>query len=218
MNGLLALILIVGAIYFFRRWTSSTKPPTSSPKQLIANITDFDHLPDKFIVADIETTGFSAAKDKIIEISAIKVQRDSNSYNSLTVLIDPGIKIPAKITKITGITDKMVRGEGKIENELKEFLHFFEELPLVFYNASFDMKFLKEAAKKIGREINNEVIDALQLAKLAFPDLKNHKLSTVANHLKISTGGAHRALNDCAITLQVFNRASQKIEKKSGTS
>ena len=211
MKGFLVLILIVGAIFFFRKCSRSTKSTTSSPKQLISSITDVDHLPEQFIVADIETTGFSAAKDKIIEISAIKVHRDSNNHNTLTALINPGIKIPAKITEITGITDKMVIDEGKIEDELKEFLHFFGELPLVFYNASFDIKFLKEAAKMIGIEIHNEVIDALQIARIAFPNLTNHKLSTVANHLSISTDGAHRALNDCAITLQVFNRASQRI-------
>jgi DNA polymerase III epsilon subunit family exonuclease len=211
MKGFLLLILIVGAIYLFKRLFRSAKSVTKSPTQLIANTTDSDHLPEQFIVADIETTGFSATKDKIIEISAIKIHRNSNNHNTLTALINPGIRIPAKITKITGITDKMVRGEGKIEDELKEFLHFFGELPLVFYNASFDMKFLKEAAKMIGREINNEVIDALQIARMAFPNLTNHKLSTVANHLNISTEGAHRALNDCAITLQVFNRASGQI-------
>ena len=211
MKGFLVLILIICAILFFRRWSRSTKFTLSSPKQLITNTADVDHLPEQFIVADMETTGLSAAKDKIIEISAIKVHRDSNNHKTLTALINPGIKIPAKITQITGITDKMLKGEGKIEDELKEFLHFFSDLPLVFYNARFDIRFLKEAAKKIGREIDNEVIDALQIAKMAFPDLKNHKLSTVANRLNISTEGAHRALNDCAITLQVFNRASQKI-------
>ena len=211
MKGFLLLILIVGAIFFFKRWYRSTKPAASSPERLITTTTDVDHLPEQFIVADIETTGFSAAKDKIIEISAIKVHRDSNNHNTLTALINPGVRIPAKITKITGITDRMVRGEGKIEDELKEFLHFFGELPLVFYNASFDIKFLKEAVKIIGKEIHNEVIDALQIARKAFPDLANHKLSTVANHLNISTEGAHRALNDCAITLQVFSRASQKV-------
>lgn len=221
MKTFLIIIFAVAIIYFLKKLAESeseTEKPEKLPRlsyiKLNGDLTDIGDIPEQFIVADIETTGLNPTTDNIIEISALKVKKGDDKHLNLTALVNPGKNIPTHITEITGITDQMVKGEDKIEKVMRELLDFFEDLPLVFYNANFDMKFLRAAAKKIGGEINNEIIDALPIARKAFPDLKNHKLSTVANHLNIDTDGAHRASDDCGITLMVLNHATHKLAQR----
>jgi len=216
MKIIAILVLIVIAYFYFKGKSGSGgagKIPRLSYLKFNAKLTDIDSIQEQFIVVDIETTGFTPATGKIIEVSAIKVKKGADQHLNLSALVDPGINIPAEITEITGITDQMVKGEEKIETVMIELLDFLEDLPLVFYNANFDMKFLRTAAKKIGREINNNIIDALPIARKAFPDLKNHKLSTVANHLNINTDSAHRASDDCATTMMVLEHANHELAK-----
>lgn len=212
MKIIAILFLMIFAYYIYKAYSESAKKiPRLSYLKFDAKLTDIDSIPDNFIVADIETTGFTPKTARIIEVSAIKIKKGEDQHLNLNALVDPGTPIPAEITELTGITDKMVKWEDKIEKVIIEFLDFFEDLPIVFYNANFDMRFLRAAAKKVGREINNEVIDALPIARKAFPELKNHKLSTVANHLNINSDGAHRASDDCGMTLMVLEHASHKL-------
>ena len=168
-------------------------------------------LPAHFVVVDIETTGLSANTESIIEIAAIKVRLDeANHYAAHAALVDPGREVPPIITQLTGITSDMVRGRRGIDEEIQAFLDFVGPDPLVFYFAEFDMKFLRKAARAVGRAINNPVIDAVPIAHRAFPRAPDHKLTTLANLMGLSNDGAHRALHDCLTTLRLIQYARAK--------
>jgi len=189
-----AILLIVLYIYFGRKKT------------------DINVLPKQFVVVDIETTGLDSSKHEIIEIGAIKVNRDSTNHETFQALIKPTIKIPKKITQITGITQDMIDSDGEdIESVLNEFIEFIGDLRLVAFNAQFDMGFLKVAAKNYDLSINNKYSCALKMARRAWHGLDSYKLVDLASLGGASTKGNHRALKDCELALTVYASAASKL-------
>ena len=175
----------------------------------------FKLLPRKFIILDLETTGLSPLNDEIIEIGAVLITLGESSHKTFQQLIKPKKKIPARITTITGISQNMVDECGvTIEEALPRFLEFIGDLPLVTYNAEFDMGFLWSAAKKNNIEIKNRYTCALKRTRRAWPGLPSYKLAYIAEVTKISDENQHRALGDCYRTAHIFLAATCAVNRK----
>jgi DNA polymerase III epsilon subunit family exonuclease len=175
-------------------------------------------LPERFVVFDLETTGLKPDTHEIIEIGAIRVNRDSDNHETFQALLKPTKKIPAKITEITGITQDMVERDGDpLEILLPQFLDFVGDLPLVSYNAEFDMAFLTAAIKKtqVDKRIKNRASCALKMARRAWPGLKSYRLPDLAKMGNLSDEDTHRALGDCKRTLIVYTAAAAKLKSAS---
>ena len=223
--GLIGLALLFILVYFVR---SSNKPDeqpaitiTQAQEQQIARrapnlgIALSALLPENFIVLDLETTGFNSANDEIIEIGAIRVNLGSENHDTFSTLVKPQKKIPKKITGITGITQEMIDAEGTESKEaLAGFIQFIGDLPLVTYNAEFDMAFLYSAAKKHGFAINNKYTCALKRARRAWPGRESYRLVDIAKDGKLSDEDTHRALGDCKRALIVFTAATSELGQK----
>ena len=166
-----------------------------------------------YAVIDIETTGFSPISDKIIEIGAVKIENRVIT-EEFHQLINPGIPIPHKITEITGITSDMVADKPAIEEVLPLFMKFCANSIIVAHNANFDMGFIKHNAKKQGLDCDFEVLDTLEISRRLFPNLKNHKLDTVANHLDIELFEHHRATDDVQATARIFLKCEKIADNK----
>jgi DNA polymerase III epsilon subunit family exonuclease len=168
---------------------------------------------DSFVVFDIETTGLHAGNNEIIEIAAIKIANINNiEHDTFNALIKPKKSIPANITKITGITNEMIENADDIKTVLKDFCEFIEDYPLVGHNIDFDVKFVSNKANKCNIEFKNKMlIDTLPLSKKAFPELDNHKLTTLAEHIGINVDRNHRALDDVLATLYVYTVSTQLL-------
>jgi DNA polymerase-3 subunit alpha (Gram-positive type) len=160
-------------------------------------------LTGTYVVFDIETTGFSPINDGITEIGAVKVINGSIEARYST-FVNPEKTIPAKVVELTGITNDMVARERPISEVLPEFLEFCGDAALVAHNASFDVSFIREKARRNGVEIDPIVVDTLALAKLLLPELKRHKLNQVAKYLKISLENHHRAVDDANATAAIY--------------
>ena len=173
------------------------------------------YLPKEFVVFDLETTGLSAVQDEIIEIGAIKATMGGDEQTTFQVLIKPKRKVSKTITDITGITQDMLDLEGcNSDQAIKNFIEFIGDLPLVAYNADFDMRFLFRAAEENGLAVNNQVFCALKTTKKAFVGFENYKLSTVAQIAGLSTEGVHRSLKDCELTLKVHILSVKKLMER----
>ncbi|HZK57232.1 MAG TPA: PolC-type DNA polymerase III [Clostridia bacterium] len=168
---------------------------------------------EEFVVFDIETTGLSSKNDKITEIGAVKIKngRITGSYSSL---INPEIEIPAKITKLTGITDDMVRDKPTVETVLPEFLKFIGDRPVVAHNAGFDVAFIRENMKRIDGIFTNTIIDTLNLSRALLPNLKRHRLNIVAKELKVPLLEHHRAVDDSRATAKIFVELIEIMKSK----
>ncbi|MBQ1931319.1 MAG: PHP domain-containing protein, partial [Lachnospiraceae bacterium] len=160
-------------------------------------------LNDTFVVFDIETTGFSAMKNKIIEIGAVKVQ-GGEIVDRYSTFVNPGVPIPFEIEKLTGINDGMVLDSAPIEVILPQFLEFVGDAVLVAHNANFDMGFIEYNARQQGIPLNNTYADTLALARILLPQMSRFKLDNVAKALNISLEHHHRAVDDAETTAHIF--------------
>ena len=121
-------------------------------------------------------------------------------------LVNPECEIPYYASQVNGITDEMVEDARIFEDVLPDFLNFVEDAVLVGHNIhTFDMKFLyRECEDMYGETITNDYVDTLYMARRLVPELSHHKLVDLADYFRISTAGAHRALNDCHMNQKVY--------------
>jgi DNA polymerase III epsilon subunit family exonuclease len=166
-------------------------------------------LPAKFVVFDLETTGLDAARDEIIEIGAVRVDRNVDLDATFRTLVKPANRIPRMITRINGISQAMVDNEGiPLAQAIQQFSDFIQDLPLVSFNAQFDMGFLQNAAKRQNLVINNPASCALEMARAAWPGRKSYKLCDLAKDAGMSQAGMHHALADCKLALFIYVAAA----------
>ncbi len=170
-------------------------------------------LDDTFCVFDIETTGFSAEKDRIIEIGAVLVQ-DGKVVETFDEFVNPKIPIPFRIEKLTGINDRMVKDAGTIEEVLPRFLEFTRNAPLVGHNASFDVGFIAANAKRLGLAFDRVYTDTLVLSRMLLPKLAHHKLDNTAKELGIELENHHRACDDAGCTAGIFLKFAEMMKEK----
>lgn len=153
-------------------------------------------LPHRYIVFDIETTGFSRTDDRIIEIAATEYV-DGQPVNTFRTYVNPQRHIPNGITRLTGIRNSDVSGTPTIMEVKADILRFFGSATLVGHNIkAFDIPFLEAQLK---HHFSNPRIDTLVLAKDVFPGLPNYKLATLDHILGLGGLEHHRAENDIAI-------------------
>ncbi len=171
-------------------------------KQLVENSRN-QSFADTYVVFDIETTGFSPEKNRIIEIGAVKVT-DGKITDKFSTFVNPDVPIPFDIEKLTSINDAMVLPYPKIDVILPQFLEFVGDAALVAHNASFDVGFIGHYAEKQGLAFNPTVLDTVTMARLLLPNLNRFKLDTVAKALNISLANHHRAVDDAGCTAEIF--------------
>ena len=160
-----------------------------------------------FVVVDLETTGGSPAAAHITEVGAVKI-RGGEVLGEFQTLVNPAEPIPAFISVLTGITDRMVAGSPRIDSVLPAFLEFARDAVLVAHNAPFDIGFLKAAAARTGHEWPRfQVVDTAHLARqlVTRDEAPNRKLSTLAQLFGAATTPDHRALHDARATVDVLH-------------
>ncbi len=164
------------------------------------------YVPD-YVVFDLETTGTDCLRDQIVEISAVKV-REKTVTDTFSSLVNPQCHISAQATRVNGITDEMVADAPLLAQVLPQFLEFAGNNVLVGHNIqSFDLRFIYRAARELlGRDVENDYIDTLYMARQCLPQLRHHKLTDLAEYFQIDTQGAHRALKDCMMNQECFER------------
>lgn len=174
-----------------------------------------DQYAEDYVVFDLETTGISASEDSIIEISAVKVKGHEPAAE-FTTLVNPGTHIPAGATNVNGITDEMVKDAPVLAEVLPDFLSFIEGEILVGHNIqSFDLLFLYRAAEELlGRDVVNDYVDTLYMAKACLPQLRRHRLTDISAHFNINTQGAHRALQDCVMNQQCYEHMGKLFKEQ----
>ena len=160
-------------------------------------------LDDTYVVFDIETTGFSPEKNKIIEIGAVKVV-GGQITDRFSQFVNPEVPIPYEIEELTSIRDDMVMNAPKIEEVLPEFMKFCEGAVMVAHNAAFDMSFIKKNCDRQGLPCEFTVADTVAMARYLMPQLNRFKLDTIAKALNIVLANHHRAVDDAGCTAEIF--------------
>ncbi|MCQ2538152.1 MAG: 3'-5' exoribonuclease [Lachnospiraceae bacterium] len=161
---------------------------------------------DDYTVVDIETTGLSPEFEEIIEIGAIRV-REGKETERFSELIKPEKAISPFITNLTGISNEMVQNAREAKEVLSDFREFLGDDVIVGHNVNFDVDFLYDhCAKRELAPLSNNYIDTLKVSRRVLTSLHHHRLSDLAEYYSVSYEGAHRAVNDCAITNCCYRR------------
>ena len=157
-----------------------------------------------YTVVDIETTGLSKSYHQITEIAAVKI-RQGNIIESYETLVNPLVRIPSFITRLTGIDNELVKKAPTINQVLPSFVNFLGKDVFVAHNATFDFSFLAHRLKLQGQNLNNPRLCTRKLAHRLFPELPRKRLGDLCSHLQIQNVQAHRAMGDVQATAAVFN-------------
>lgn len=165
--------------------------------------------PNDFIVLDLETTGLDPYKCEILEIGAVKQYSGKTSY--FHQLINSKNNIPEKIVKLTGITNELILKKGiDCKQALKSFIDFAGELPIITYNAAFDINFLNESLIRQGMEqLNNKIYDLMKIVKREQLFQTDYKLETSLKTYGITSNVPHRALEDAKLAYKLMMKVNK---------
>ena len=158
---------------------------------------------DEMVVFDIETTGLSNRSCKIIEIGAVRI-KGGEIVDEMDIFVDPECPIPEEITRLTSITDEMVKGAPKEEEAVRAFLDFAGDRMLIAHNAGFDVGFIRVAAERHQLPFTNTYLDTVGLSKYVNPELKKHKLNIIAEAYGLGDFHHHRAADDATVLARIF--------------
>jgi DNA polymerase-3 subunit epsilon len=170
------------------------------------------------VMLDFETTGLSPAMgDRITEVAALRIEggRVTGRYVSL---VNCGVRIPAFITSLTGITQDMVDGAPSASRVVPELLDFIGGDALAAHNASFDEKFLVAEGERVGRRCGHEhLVCSLKLSRRVFPGLPSYKLGQLSRQLGIAfRSRAHRAEADAEVAAEVLLHIGRHLGQSYG--
>jgi len=130
---------------------------------------------DRFVALHLETTGTDPQSDDIIEVAAVRVEAGEIA-DEFRRLVRPRRGIPPAIERLTGIRAADVARQGRAEDVLPDLLAFIDDLPIVAHNADFAAGFLLAVRPGISLP---PLYDTLDLARIAIPRLRNHRLETL---------------------------------------
>ncbi|MDO5133288.1 MAG: PolC-type DNA polymerase III, partial [Eubacteriales bacterium] len=155
------------------------------------------------VVFDLETTGFSPEKNRIIEFGAVRIV-NGKVTDRFSQFVNPKVPIPFRITQLTGISDAMVLNAKTIDLVMPFFLRFCEGALLVGHNVGFDIGFVKANADRLGLPCSFTTLDTLGMARALLPGHAKYTLDAVAKLLGVPLENHHRAVDDAACTADIF--------------
>jgi DNA polymerase-3 subunit epsilon len=158
-----------------------------------------------FVCVDCETTGLSVEENRIIEVAAVRFTT-SEILDSIESLIDPEQPITAESMAIHHITEEMVKGKPKINEFLPSLLKFIGGEIIIGHGIQLDINFINAAAMRhqIPCKIQSNLsIDTLRMARL-YGASPTNSLEKLREHFNIEAEGAHRAMNDVVVNIEVF--------------
>ena len=157
-----------------------------------------------FVCVDVETTGLSAEKERIIEIGAVKY-RNGVPVEEFSEFVRQEIPIPQRIAELTGIAQTDIDSAPFESEQMEKFLAFVAEDEVIMgHNLGFDHSFLTMAALRINRDFRKKGIDTLKIAKQCCADMPERKLSAMCERYGVVNEAAHRAYCDAKATAEVY--------------
>ncbi|WP_206047001.1 PolC-type DNA polymerase III, partial [Noviherbaspirillum denitrificans] len=161
----------------------------------------------KLVFIDLEATGPDPVANRVMEIGIVEVSADG--IERWSALVNPQEPIPPFVSKLTGITEDMVKDAPTFAGIQDELLRHLEGGLFIAHNARFDYGFLRNEFKRLGKSFRCEVLCTLKLSRKLFPDVVSHGLDALVERHGLSTDARHRALGDAEVLWQYW----QLLEK-----
>lgn len=158
---------------------------------------------------DLETTGATAAADRITEIGIVQV--DGDAVREWSSLVNPQATIPEFIQRLTGISDAMVATAPTFADLAGQVLAQLEGRLFIAHNARFDYGFLQNEFRRVGIDFRAPVLCTVKLSRKLFPQHHKHNLDSLAARHGLVASGRHRALADAQLIHQFWQRIHQEL-------
>jgi DNA polymerase-3 subunit epsilon len=157
-----------------------------------------------YTVIDVETTGLSPKRNKIIEIAIIlfdgkKIKEEFHS------LVNPERQIPRNITRITGITNEMVQNAPKFWEIAKQIVQLTEGKIFVAHNVSFDYNFIRHEFLEFGYKFVRKKLCTVKLSRKLIPGKNSYSLGNICKDEGIEQNNKHRAYGDALATVKLLS-------------
>lgn len=158
-----------------------------------------------YVVVDLETTGLDVNAGAMpIEIGAVRVT-DGQRADTFDTLINPGMVIPWEVTRLTGITNRMLLGQPDVIQATRRFDRWLGAGTVVMaHNAQFDIGFLDVMSAMAGITFDPPWTDTLEMAKRLHPMRLRHRVADMIVYYGIADTEVHRALSDALQEQQVY--------------
>ncbi|MEC3908889.1 exonuclease domain-containing protein [Tamlana sp. 2201CG12-4] len=158
-----------------------------------------------YAIVDIETTGLGAKGNKVTEIS-IFVHNGKKVIKEFTTLVNPEVPISYSITRLTGITDDMVRKAPRFHEIAKEVIEYTQDCIFVAHSVNFDFNVIKYELQELGAEFKRKKLCTVRLSRKLIPGQRSYSLGSLCTTLGIKINGRHRARGDAEATVILFEK------------
>ncbi len=166
-----------------------------------------------YTVVDVETSGLSPARGRIVEIGLLLLNEQGEVIDSFESLVDPQGSVGA--TYIHGITASMVKDAPLFSSLMGDIIPFFRDSVMVAHNVPFDKRFLISEFSRAGVHVGNiPSICTLELSRRFFSHLPSRSLSPMCSFLGIEAGRSHTALDDCRAAASLFQILRRRIAEE----
>lgn len=174
-------------------------------------------MQERIAVIDFETTGISPSSLCRATEIAVVIMEQGVIVDRYQSLMNAGVRIPAFIESLTGISNAMLRTAPSADRVMNEVAEFVGSTPLVAHNAAFDQKFWDYEFSRIKRTREQSFACSMLLARRLMPSAPNHKLGTLTSWAGLpNTGKAHRALADAEMAANLIAHLSQELSTTHG--
>lgn len=167
----------------------------------LAKESDFGNLDENIVVIDTETTGFSFNHDELTQIAAARMEH-GEVVDWYVTFVNPGKPIPDDVAHLTNIHDEDVADAPTPDEALAGLVEFARDAKMVAHNAEFDRTFTTRHPSGYPL-LDNIWIDSLDLARIALPRMRSHRLIDLVKAFGAPTS-THRADDDVAATCALF--------------
>ena len=172
----------------------------------------FAALGPRLAFVDVETTGGSPARERVIEIGVVRVDFDDDDVrvDEWSTLVNPGVPIPSEIQWLTGITNEMVRAAPSFAEVAQIVFDRIEGAIFVAHNARFDYGFLRAEFYRAGLSFHAKTLCTVRLSRYLYPDRSPHTLDAIIARFNIDGEKRHRALGDARVLWRLLQRLSDR--------
>lgn len=170
----------------------------------------------EYAVVDVETTGGSATRGhRITEVCAVCLDGDGRFVGEFRSLVNPFRPIPPAITRLTNITDAMVRDAPSFHEIEPELRYWLEGRVFVAHNAGFDWRFVGwEMEGACGLRIEAPVLCTVRMARRLVPEIRSRSLDALQYFFDVHNEARHRAYGDARATARVFRMLMRRAEDR----
>lgn len=171
----------------------------------------------RIAVIDFETTGISPSMgDRATEV-AIVLTEGGRVVDRFQSLMNAGVRIPAFITQLTGITNAMIAEAPPAEAVMADAARFVGDTPLAAHNAGFDQRYWRAELARAGVPAPHPFACTVLLSRRLYPEVPSHKLGTLVDWFQLPrTGRAHRALADAEMATELLARIQRDLRERHG--